>query len=348
MARVAIRVDGDAGREAGMGHVYRSLAYARLLLEQVPDVAIRFLMREFPAGLAKVRAEGYVVHSLPLRPTQTDYEVALEIYQPDLLIIDTLGSSSELMTDGRRFARSIITLDDLEPAAGEADVIVNGILWATRWLPDHVGRARVYQGVEYLPLREQFAIANQRTQKVSPQVEEIIVSTGGADGRGFATQLMGALQRLSFECHVNVMLGPASTNIIEVKDAAERMSGRVQFSVVDSASNMADYLMAADVALVTGGTVMFENAACGTPAVIVCSYTDQVPQAKWFHDRGAVVNLGYFPEGIDQERAAGAIEELAGDLPRRHDMSSTGKELVDGQGIYRLVEIIKSQLEDIS
>lgn len=349
LARVAIRVDGDAGREAGMGHVYRSMAYARLLLGQVPGAEIQFFMRGFPEGLAKVREEGFPVHPLPVHPIQADYEIAFGTYLPNLLIIDLPSSypqlkTAGLMTAGRQFAGSIIMLDDVGPTGGEADVIVNGILWATRWLPERVGGAKVYQGVEYMPLREQFAVANQRPRKVSPQVEEIIISTGGADGRGFATQLMGALQHLSFKCHVNVMVGPAYTNSAEVKDAAEHISGRAQFSVVDSAPNMADYLMAADVALVTGGTVMFESAACGTPAVVVCSYEPQVPQAQWFHQQGTAVNLGYFAETVDQERVARAVEELASQPLRRQEMSIAGKKLVDGQGLYRFVEIIKSQL----
>ena len=98
MARVAVRVDGDAGAEAGMGHVYRSLALARLLLEQVPDTEIKFFMRDFPEGIARARGEGVAVHTLPVQPSQADYEAAFGTYQPDILVIDTLGSSVDLIS----------------------------------------------------------------------------------------------------------------------------------------------------------------------------------------------------------------------------------------------------------
>ncbi len=345
MAHIAVRVDGDAGAEAGMGHVYRSLAYARLLAKKITDAEIRFFMRGFPEGIAKVHGEGFHVHPLPVKPAQADYEAALSAYRPDLLVVDLPKGSPELMSAGRMFAHAIVALDDVWPTGKEADAIVNGILWATHWLPERVGRAKVYQGVEYLTLREQFAVANRQLRHISSKVKRILISTGGADGRSFMLQLMEALRNLPFECQVNAMIGPAYTNAAKIKKAAQLMSGRVKFAVVENASNMADYLMAADMAIVTGGTVMFESAACGTPAIIVCSYEHQVSQAKWFHEHEISLNFGYFPEAVDRKLLAHAVEELAEDLPRRQEMSSAGKRLVDGRGIYRLVDIIKSFLD---
>lgn len=346
LPRIAIRVDGDNGREAGMGHVYRSLAYANKLLKQIPFLEIHFFMREFPEGITKACADGYTVNVLPKDPTKNDYDFFFGKFQPDLLIIDTLGSSSALMEAIGRLNCPIITLDDLEPSAAEAQIIVNGILWATQWLPEIVGRAKVYQGVEYMMLRDQFASANQHSRNISPTVKEILISTGGADGRCFTLQFMEALTRLPFECHVNVMAGPAFKKGDEVKNAAESLSASVSFSVLENVSNMADYMMKADMALITGGTVMFESAACGTPSVIACSYEHQVPQAAWFHKHKAVINLGYFSNNVDKTLIAGTAEKLAKELPLRQEMSRLGKKLVDGKGMFRFIEIIKSQIKD--
>lgn len=344
MTRIAIRVDGDSGQEAGMGHVYRSLAFAKLFSKQMPDVDIQFFIREFPEGFSKVRGEGYPVHVLPRCPGKAHYEEAFKLYNPDLIIVDILGSTSELMDAGRGFARSIITLDDLEPSATKADVIVNGILWATHWLPERLGRAKVYQGVRYMPLREQFANANQYQRKISEHVKEIVVCTGGADICGFTAQFIRALGRLRTKCHVNIMAGPAFESSDDIRRIATRMNGHISFSIIENEFDMAKHLVKSDLALFTGGTVMFEAAACGIPAVVVCNYEHQVPQAEWFQEQGIAVNLGYFPDIIDQERVTRAIEELSGKPDLRKAMSTKGKDIVDGRGLSRLVEIVRQQL----
>ena len=331
-----------------MGHVYRSVAYARELVRELPGHAIRFFMRGFPEGVEKVRAEGYAVTELPTQPGPADFGAAFAAHPPELLIIDTLGSTAELIEAARRSAHTVVTIDDLEPSAAEADVIVNGILWGTRLLPEPFGKAQVYQGVEYIQLREQFAEAHSKARVISPKVNHVLISTGGADDRQFALQLMHAMRRVSFDCDVSVMVGPAFHNREELEQTARELSGSVRFAVHYNVPNMAEYLNAADLALITGGTVMFEAAACGTPAVITCSYEHQVPQAEWFASSGAALNLGFFPHQVDQEQTARAIDDLARDVAARERMSAAGKTTVDGEGLKRFVEIIKSRMSAAS
>ncbi|MGZ5521869.1 MAG: glycosyltransferase [Chthoniobacterales bacterium] len=263
---------------------------------------------------------------------------------PDLLIIDILGSSHDLIEAGRKSARAVITVDDLEPSAAETDAVVNGILWGTRLLPNPFGRARVYQGIEYIQLREDFAKANQNPRLHSSRVSSILISTGGADLREFTPQLMQAISKLSFDCAVSVIVGPAFHNLPSLQEAAQALSGRSNFSLVPDADDMAERLLKSDIALLTGGTVMFESAACGTPAIIVCSYENQFPQAEWFARKGMAVNLGYRPGELDQSRVVRVLEELARNPKKRGQMSEAMKATVDGRGLDRFVEIVRAAL----
>ncbi len=339
--RLAVRADGDSGAEAGMGHVYRSLAFAELLARRIEGLETEFFMREFPEGITRVREEGFVVRVLPVSPRAEDYECSFKDYGADVLMIDCLGSSGEVMAAGRASGCRIVTLDDLEPSAQEADAVVNGILWATKRLPASLGRARVYQGVEYMPLREEFAVAHDREREVRPRVADILVSTGGADGRGLAVRFMKALAALRFQCRVRVIVGPASAEAGAAREAGDRMAGWATFTVVEDTAQMAELMSEADLAVVTGGTVMFEAAACGTPAVVVCSHQHQVPQAEWFAGQGVVQHLGLCRNAVDAKRLAGAVTALAGDPGRRKQMSAAGKSAVDGRGMERCADIVQ-------
>ena len=77
MTKLVIRVDGDSGNEAGMGHVFRSLAYARILGEHIPNLEILFLMRSFIEGIQKVAENGYSIATLPPKPTTDEYRKSL-------------------------------------------------------------------------------------------------------------------------------------------------------------------------------------------------------------------------------------------------------------------------------
>lgn len=323
-----------------MGHVYRSLAYAQALEEKIPNAAIRFFMRGFPEGVTRVQTDGYPVTVLPSRPTGEDFGNAFALHPPEFLIVDTLGSSVDLLAAARPYAHTIVTVDDLEPSAGDTDIVVNGIVWGTKRLPNRVGRAQVYQGPEYVQLRDQFREANSRERTTSQEIEKILISTGGADERNFAARFMQSVQDLPLRCEARVIVGPAFREVAMLHDLAKRASGSVSFSIVENTSDMAGELASADLALLTGGTVMFESAACGTPAVVVCSYAHQLPQAQWFAEHGAVVNLGYFPSGFERDLATQTLHSLAGDVSRRARMSVAAKAIVDGRGLERFVHLI--------
>jgi UDP-2,4-diacetamido-2,4,6-trideoxy-beta-L-altropyranose hydrolase len=346
MTKLVIRVDGDSGNEAGMGHVFRSLAYARMLGAKIPDLDIQFLMRSFPEGIQKVAENGYSITTLPPRPNADNYRESLQRLKPDVLIIDTLGSTDELIDAARKCSSLIITLDDLSQSARNSDIIINGIVWATQWLPDKLETARVYQGVEYLQLREQFTIANQTSREISPSIHTILISTGGADGREFTLQLMNAVAGLNFELDVdvNVIIGPAFMSKPPVEQTERLKTNRVKFHLIENTKKMAELLLQSDLALITGGTVMFESAACGTPAIITCSYEHQVPQADWFAGRGIVRNLGYFPGAVDTARVIKEIAHLNNNFDTRKQMSTAGKIAVDGKGLFRVTEIIRKEI----
>lgn len=346
MAKLVIRVDGDSGRESGMGHVYRSLAYARLLLAKRPGVDIYFLMRNFPEGILKVKQEGHHILTLPITPSIRDYRRCLQQLRPKVLVIDTLGSTEEIIQAAREHSAAIISLDDLNPSAYKADIIINGILWATEWLPNRQGEAYIYQGIEYLQLREQFADANRVNREISPMIQEILISTGGADGREFTPQLIEAIAGINFKHNikVNVIVGPAFKKKASIEKSIRSNSGKSKFNIIENTQEMARLLLKADLALVTGGTVMFESVACGTPSIVLCSYEHQVPQADWFATQGAIRNLGYFPISVDAKRVGEEITKLHSRPELRYQMSMKGKAIVDAKGIYRVVDIINKQL----
>ena len=337
--RIAVRADGDDGKEAGMGHIYRSLAYTKLLLSKRNDLSVSFIMRDIPEGIAKVTESDFEVVVIPRIPTISDYDNVLSSLCPDLLIIDILGSSNDLMISANRFARQIVSFDDLNDSAVYADIIINGILWATRMLPERFGRAKVYQGVEYLTLRDEFADINKHPRVLNQSINSILISTGGADGRGFTMQLANILRDIPFVTDILITVGPAFP-----VDFISKAGKDSKFHFLRDIKNMSSYYLRSDLALITGGTVMFEAAACGTPSVVISSYENMVPQVNWFGEKQAIINAGFYPGLLDADAIKSKILMLNDNYELRCQMSSSSKKLVDGKGLFRVVEILESSL----
>lgn len=342
MMRLGIRCDGDAGQEAGTGHVYRSLEYARLLMEQFVDLEVRFIMRDFPEGLRMVKNAGHDVTVLPASPSAADMQKAFADYRPRLLVIDTLGCDEITMDAAKAHAERVVTFDDLGSVGLQADVVINGILWATKEIEAPAGGPEVYQGVDFMPLRTQFANAWNRRAPLKDDLREIVVCTGGHDETGFAPKILSSLALLPFACRVVFCAGPSHEGIAELQRLALELSvGGKSFEVQQEVTNMADVMLRADLAILTGGTVLFEASACGLPSIIICSQEHQVPQAQWFAWHNAAVSLG-FMEQVDGELLLDAVVDM--DKERRHQLSKAASRIVDGRGMERVVEILSSCL----
>ncbi|MBI4236632.1 MAG: hypothetical protein HY688_04685 [Chloroflexi bacterium] len=359
------RVDGGEGSRMGMGHVYRSLALAGALRERHSNAPLRFLMRPFPDGMAKVSAAGFEVLPLPFqdRTEENDDAVreAVVSLRPALLVMDTLGTQRPLMARLRPLVPCLWSIDDIEPGGQEADGLLNGIVWLWRWLPEEWGRARVFQGIAYNVLRPQFAAAHDAPRAIPERARRLLVTVGGADETRATERLVERLRPLAAEMEMTVVLGPAHPD----PEGIARLAGAT-VRVLRDVQDMAALMLEADLALTTGGTSLFELAACGTPALVLCIAEHQAIAGQWFAEQGAAEFLGLLEGSYrrDLESVTGAamaehrtsiavaegdrivevIARLARDRAARARMSAQGRALVDGRGLERAVAAIEESL----
>ena len=302
-------------------------------------------MRNFSEGIKLVKNSGYSIKINPQNPKNTDFKQIFKKIKPDILFIDTLGSSNSYISTLRNYCKKIITLDDITSTASEADVIINGILWAKKKLPNTYGIAKVYQGIEYIFLRKEFALANKNKKKIYKHVKELIISTGGTDKFNLSFQISEAISNITTKAlNVNIMAGPGYKNISLLETKLNNLNSRINYNVIKNSTDMANYLNQADIAIISGGTVMFEAMACGTPSIIFAFAKNQISQAEWFHKKGALLYLGYCKGKIDKNLVSKKFIELVKNHSLRGEYSKISKNLVDANGAQRILRILKNQI----
>ena len=101
-------------------------------------------------------------------------------------------------------------------------------------------------------------------------------------------------------------------------------------------SNMAKTLWEHEMVVCAGGITLHEAIAVGTPAFVISQTEHQQSKARFVENSGAAINLGMGGKS-DIEKLLKALNSSRLAL---ETMSSKGKELIDGHGIFRVTDAI--------
>ncbi|MAI34821.1 MAG: hypothetical protein CMM07_24540 [Rhodopirellula sp.] len=168
-------------------------------------------------------------------------------------------------------------------------------------------------------------------------VESILISMGGVDRENATAEVLMALEGISEldSCRVTVVLGAACPNIEAVHRLADRSSMRVDVAV--NASNMAQLMSDADIAIGAAGGSAWERCCLGLPTFLVVMADNQRQGAHALQESGAALCIG-------------SIEDISENLPvllpqimkpgRLLQMSQQAAGLCDGLGVERVVKAL--------
>ncbi len=197
-------------------------------------------------------------------------------------------------------------------------------------------------GCRFALLRGEFSDRRLSVRQPAQSVKKILVTLGGGDSQSALDKVLASLSRVAIQSaiEVDVVLGPAAIRsaIQTLPLKAEKFSVRWHYD----ASNMADLIAQADLAISGGGSTCYELAVLGAPAITLELADNQRVCAQALSDQGAVKNLGPI-NSLSESQLAQEIGRLSHDWPARCQMSKRAQHLVDGQGAYRVVKQLLAQ-----
>jgi spore coat polysaccharide biosynthesis predicted glycosyltransferase SpsG len=298
----------------GRGHVARTLAVAEALIEAGANVEIEVLGGELTA-LERRR----VVRSLsgPRQgPGGSPDAVVLDLPQP--------GSAAA------RFDRKrLVVFDDRGSFDGRASIVIQPSL------PEWTGGGqvgRVLSGYAYAPIASTYVElrkgpAHDRSEHRDTR-PRVVVCFGGsdpADVLGRIGPALGADPRWL----ADIIVGAG------YRGTAEAWST----PVLRDPADLPDRLAAADLAVIGAGTMKFEVACLGVPAILLAAADDQLEVAPLYAATGVARYLG---DGrtTDPEIVRAAVARLLDDHQLRSRMAVTARDLIDGLGAARIAEWI--------
>ena len=309
-----------AGRGEGRGHLARALAVAEAAQERRIPCAIVLLRGEPSAAeQGRARAAGAAFRS-SWAPAALETPGAVRP-QPDPLVVD-LPDPNEI--DPPVLARATV-FDDRRLLASPARVVVQPSF--PSWTPaPGAGAGSALIGYAFAPLgRSILLAAEERRPRAASAVPRVLVCFGGSDPHDVTGRLAVALAA-DPRWSLDLVVGPDYRGVAEAGGLA----------VVREPPDLAQRLASADVAVIGAGTMKFEAAALGTPAILVAVADDQVPIGPPFAETGAAAWAG---DGrrVDPAFVVELLAALALDPERWAGMARRGPEIVPGDGARRIV-----------
>ena len=177
-------------------------------------------------------------------------------------------------------------------------------------------------------------------------VENIFLTTGGADSMGLSEIISTALIRepeLGFKEDHHKKIHLLAGRFYRVTEKIQEYIEDGYVVLHQNVSNVADIMKQCDVAITPAGTTLFELSALGIPSVSFVFAENQEPDALYFSDKELVPYAGDFREDDAQvlKNIILAIKDFAKlDSTDRIEHGEKLKKLVDGQGADRIAEAL--------
>ncbi len=321
-------IRADANPRIGYGHIMRTLAVAKKLVEEN-----RFNVRFFVAADSDdqiVVDNGFSPHMLQgsgigleemlacLNPD--DGPILLDSYQVkerDLLHLRQLGYKVAMFDDGKR-------LEDYP-----CDLVIDSAPDAKQ-LPYKSSTDAVFcLGAEYYPLRQEFLDYGQ-DRTVSDQVKNILVTFGGSDPTDQTARVLRLLSQVTSEYHITAIVGNGYTGV-----AVEFFGAESGIEIFRNVKDMALLLQNVDIAVSSSGGTAFELAYSGVPAMLISLTDDQVPVAMAMERVGCASYVGHWNECTDEDIQY-SLSLLLSTKDIRISQTIAGKKLIDGNGAERI------------
>jgi UDP-2,4-diacetamido-2,4,6-trideoxy-beta-L-altropyranose hydrolase len=264
---------------------------------------------------------------------------ALEtVSKVDWLVVDHYALDSRWEGKMKTCVSRLMAIDDLANRNHACDLLVDQNLcrnYENRYHDLVPSGCANLLGPRYALLRENFRQARPRMGRTPCGLSRLLVFFGGSDPGNETEKALNGIKGMGNEfLHVDVVVGATNPHKHRIKDLCATQNGWQYHCQVE---NMAELMGAADLAIGAGGSTTWERCCLGLPAIVTILSENQAELTEEVGQYGALVNLGWASE-LKPQSYSTAITGLAPEALSR--MSQKGRELVDGEGCSRVVDVM--------
>lgn len=328
----------DGGREIGMGHIRRCLSVSAALQELGGQTC--FLVADDAAvSLLDAQGQDYRVLNSSWQNPEEELKTMLPMLRESgkgVFFADSYYVTAEYLRQIGELM-PVCCMDDMGISGLPVDLLINYNIFATSSLYTMGdGKTNYLLGTKYAPLRREFQNAYQ---PVREKAERVLITTGGSDRYDLTGQILrNALQKPETkDLEYCVVSGPYNEHLPQLLEM-ERKYGNVH--IYSNVTRMSELMQSCDIAVTAGGSTMYELCAVGVPILCFSFVDNQEKIVEEFRKRRIVRFAGNYLTQKEQmiPLLTEQIAALHDSVELRRSCSEKERELVDGQGAWRIAE----------
>jgi len=320
---VKVVIRADSGPTVGVGHAMRSGVLGAALRRRGHTVTA--VLGEVPMFVT-VRYEASDIPIVDIAGSGVDVVLGL---QPDVVIVDGYRLDAEAAALDARDLPLVMIDDNNELPVELASVVVNQNLHATgvEYPPAHRPDRRLLLGSEFALIRAD-VLAVERSGGSG-----VLVAMGGTDPQRLTLPIVAGLLA-STDVAVQAVLGADHP---DHADLAAMVGDRFRFAD----SDLVDAMSSARLAVIGGGSTLWEVAVLGIPSVAAIVADNQEDGSRAAERAGfvSVVDARHRTTAADEIVATAA--PILSDPARCDSMARAGRSMFDGRGVERVATAVE-------
>jgi len=346
-----VRVDVSA--QMGAGHFMRCLALAQAWHE-LGGRAVFCGHLSSPAHYRRLAGEGFDL--LPLPSPATPPHVFSSVMAAEA---DRSGHDDKTQVwavlDGYHFTREcqdaikdkgmkLLAIDDEGlQSRWNVDALLNQNLHAHLLRYELAPNVLSFFGPGFALLRREFRSLFPDQDEIPGRGRRLLVSLGGSDPENWTSKILEGVARAAIPgLHCKVIVGPDNEHAVGIEKKSRELGPG--FEVLHSPGDMPALMGWADAALAAAGSISWELAHMGVPALLVVAADNQEPIAKHLGHMGAADNLGWVKD-LGSGDVAVRLKRLLRSPGVRRTMAKKGRAVVDGKGALRVASRMRGELD---
>ncbi len=351
----------DASSKIGTGHVIRCLTLADAL--RLQSAECKFVCRAHQGHLIDyIKSRGYEVLALnkPKADEQCDSDLAhaqwlgvnwetdadqtintIADERADWFIVDHYALDYRWEFALRAYCQHIMVIDDLADRNHDCELLLDqnygsSIQRYHDLVPAH---CKQLHGPSFALLRPLYSERRAQMPARDGQIQRVLIYFGGgANAVDMTCLVLEAFQHSELlNIKLDIVIGAAYS---QQKTLKESVAFRGNASINSQLPDLA-YLMAiADLAIGAGGATTWERCCLGLPTIVVSIAENQRPACRALSEHKLIDYLGH-DGGVTAEIIYNRVIYLINNPKIICQMSMENMALVDGQGLNRLVPLLK-------
>lgn len=250
----------DASKQIGLGHLIRCLELAKQFRKKSFEVI--FAIKYSEIIIEKLKESNYKYFIA--KEKEFDYNnwiINLCIENNIDIFIGDIRDGLPRLTIKKLKKNKILTVAIDEPSdyAKECDLCFyppHSLFDKSKYI------GKVFQGFEYLILREEFYKDFEKIKNIKPH---LLIMMGGTDSYNNTLPILKEIKNLYYEFEISVVLNTQHQDYAQVKEIANNSLGRIK--IYEKIINMSKFLDIIDFAIITFGTLAYELLFKEIPAI---------------------------------------------------------------------------------